>query len=138
MESTSSSVANHFGQIDWFYWTSVFQNIFVGLGSIAAIIFGWIQVLPIVKAFKKENADYWMKKYPKRNFGGTFKLIESSKRKGKIYLLDLKTNTKHHIASQPTRYDINMDDLEVETIGKEDFDKIEEGERILTKGKPGD
>ena len=110
----------------------------VGLGALAAIIFGWIQVRPILQAAKKRNADYWMKKYPKQNFGKTFKLIESLKRKGKIYLLDLETGKKHHIASQPTRYDINMDDLEVKTLDKVKFEKIPEGERILTQGKPGD
>lgn len=138
MKSTPSSIISHLGQSDWLYWTSVFQNVLVGLGAIAAIIFGWIQVWPILQAYKKGNADYWMKKYPKQNFGKTFKLIASSKGTGKIYLLDLETNTKHHIASQPTRYDINMDDLEVETVDKVEFDKIPEGERILTQGKPGD
>lgn len=74
-------------------------------------------------------------KYPPPKIGKTFDLIQSTAKPGMIYLLDLETGKKHHIASLSTFVSLGYDHSMVKNKGQAVFNQYEEGDEFLTEGE---
>lgn len=120
--------------------SQVFNNYAVGIGALLAgigglkVLFDWARNTSEKK--RRERLTVELKaKYPSKENGNTFQLIESSAKPGMIYLLDKKTNKKHHIASLSTFIALGYDHSMVQRLGQDVFNSIEEGDEFLTEGE---
>jgi len=120
--------------------SQIFHNYAVGIGVLLTglgglkILYEWA-INYSDKNRKRRLSEELKTKYPPRENGKSFQLIESSSMPGKIYLLDKKTNKKHHIASILTFIDLGYDHSMVQRLGKDVFDAIDTGDEFLTQGE---
>ena len=77
------------------------------------------------------------KQYPREKLNKTYKLVDTDKAPGKIYLINLKNNEIYWIASSSTFNDLNFSWDDVERISIEEFKSYKERNRILIKGSAG-
>lgn len=124
---------------DWKLRSEIFYNFAVGLGAIGGGIF--IAMKGIIAFLKKKAQGLPIrkikKKYPREKMNRTFKLVDTEKVPGKVYLLDLKDGKRYWIQSGPTFLDLNFFWDDFVRIEQTEFDKYKEGTPILTSGDPG-
>lgn len=121
-------------------FSQVFNNFAVGIGAILAgfgglkVLLDWRREHEENKRRKRLEAEL-RSKYPPKELGKKFLLIQSSEKPGMIYLLDLKSGKKHHIASNSTFVALGYDRSMVKGLGKEVFNGYEEGDEFLIEGE---
>lgn len=119
--------------------SQVFSNFALGIGALLAgsgglkVLLDWASNNREKNKREKLEAELRVKYPPKEN-GKTFQLIQSSAKPGMIYLLDNKTNKKHHIASLSTFKALGYDNTMVKSLGQEVFNSMEDGDAFLTQG----
>lgn len=130
MDSTSSANLKLFSEI--------FYNFLAGIGTFFAGFAGLIGLLQLIKYSKRESYKNRLRKqYPKEKLNILFKLVDTDKAPGKIYLVNLRKKEKYWIASASTLTDLNFFWDEVKRIQQEEFNNYKEGEKLLTSGTPG-
>lgn len=140
LESTSSPQINLTQDIVTF--SQIFHNFAVGIGALLAgaggfkILYDLAVNLADKRSRSRQEKDL-KSMYLPNMLGKRFNLIASSKNPDWIYLHDLKTNKKHHIASNWTFVDLGYDRSMIQLMSEEVFNTIDEGERFLTKGEFG-
>ncbi len=116
-------------------FSEIFYNISVGS---AAILLG-IAGFKLLNDFSTQWGAEWREKVFKNKYspaliGSTFNLIESGDFPGKVYIWDFSENKKFQIASGATFTDFGFSYNKVITLDPTNFNNIQEGEPILTKG----
>lgn len=125
-------------QINILTISQVFNNFAVGVGGILAGLAGLKYLNEILGRKRKMEQESHLKlTYPVTNLNRSFKLINRPNNVNWIYLHDLNTNKKHHIASDWTFTSLGYDRTMVQTINDQVFNAIEEGNMFLTRGAFG-
>ena len=120
--------------------SQIFNNYAVGIGVLLTglgglkVLYEWADNYRD-KYRRKKLSEELKAKYPPKENGKSFQLIESTAARGKIYLHDKKTNKKHHIASILTLIDLGYDHSMAQGLDKDVFDSIETGDEFLTQGE---
>ena len=118
--------------------SKIFSNFAVGIGALVAIGAGLKVFIDFWGQIKKRRLlEYLRKTYPPSERGKRYNLIASSKNTDRVYLHDLLTNKKHHIASIGTYYDLYYDRSDAQIMSDDVFIQISEGEPFLTRGEFG-
>lgn len=120
--------------------SQVFSNFALGIGALLAgggglkILLDWTSNSKETK--RRHQLEMELKaKYPPKQNGKTFQLIQSEARIGMIFLLDKETSKKHHIASLSTFRKLGYDNTMVKTLKPKEFVSIEDGDEFLTQGE---
>lgn len=116
--------------------TESFNRMAVGLSALAAVIFG--PTLVSRELEKDRKIKEYLNRYPHDKFGEDWKIIESEKHMGVIYLFDKKIKTKHHILNMKTVYDLGWHIYPRKTIKDGTFQSYKVGDRIRTQGEAGE
>ena len=120
-------------------YSRIFNNVAIGFGAILAGLGGlrylvnYIEEKEKINGIKNEIKKY-QKVYPPLQKNITYKIVQSSDKKGKIYILD-KDNILHHVRNYPTFLDLDLSQDEIETIKAEDFSKYSVGKSIQTRSE---
>ncbi len=122
--------------------SQVFHNFAVGIGALLAGAGGFKIIYDFATDLREKRRRTRQEKdlkalYPPSKVNKTFKLISSSKNPDWIYLHDLKTNKKHHIASNWTFVDLGYNRNMVQQLSDDVFNTIQEEEKFLTRGEFG-
>lgn len=111
--------------------SQIFYYVAVGIGLLLAGIGAIIGSQSWKFNVKEKRIKELKLKYPKEKNGKTFQLIKSSAKPGYIYLLDNKTNIKHHVGSSSTFHALEYNSSMVKKLEPEKFSSLEEGYKIL-------
>lgn len=123
---------------NWFSFSQIFYNFGVGFGALVAGIGGFKLISEYLSSRKKQSLiSNYKNKYPKEKLNDTFKIVRSPVMLGKIYIIDLKTNTKHWIKSLETLTDLDFYFDDAKDIDIKEFDGYTDGDGMLTSGIPG-
>lgn len=125
--------------LDWKYTSEVFYNFAVSLGAIGGGIFAGTKVI-VEFILTRQRGSYknkFKKLYPRESIGVIFKVVDTDKAPGKLYLIDLKKKERYWIQSSNTLLDLNLFWDDAKRISEAEFEKYKEGPAILTSGTPG-
>lgn len=112
-----------------------FYKVALGIAALTTSYFGssfFTEELRRSQSIKK-----WTKTFPPESYQKTYRIIESDKHPGAIYLEDIIANKKHHIWNMLTVYDLGWQQYPREQIKDSKFIKIPNGEAIRTRGELG-
>ncbi|MEX0616266.1 MAG: hypothetical protein WD231_00465 [Candidatus Woykebacteria bacterium] len=121
---------------DWAIISDIFNKVAIGIAALITAYFG--SAYFIEELSRKRSIEYYRKKYPPEKYKKTFKIIESEKDRGAIFLLDLESLHKHHIWNMKTVYDLGWQLYEREALPKEKFLSYLLGDPIRTRGDLGE
>lgn len=121
-------------------FSQIFNNYAVGIG---ALIGGFGGLVVLFQYAAKYKEDFRRKrlfrelkiKYPIKQNGKTYELVNSDRRPDWIYIWDKESNTKHHVASLSTFRNLNYDSSMVRKLPIKKFDSISTGDEFLTAGE---
>lgn len=114
-----------------------FNKIAIGIAALVTAYFGGSYFRD--ELYRKRAINTFRRVYPQEQHGHTFKLIESLKTPGAVFLLDLKTKRKHHIWNMKTMYDLGWQEfLPAESMNDSKFQEITTGNPIRTRGELGE
>lgn len=114
-----------------------FNKVAIGIAALITAYFGTSYFRE--ELYRRRTIKEFREKYAPDKHGKTYKLIESEKAPGAIFLLDLVTKKKHHIWNMKTMYDLGWQTfLPAEQLKDEKFKVISTGEPIRTRGELGE
>lgn len=136
MESTQSAFLSLGG---WTAISEIFRNFAIGLGALGGGLFVGLKfVVEFILSIKKISYKAkFHKLYPREKLNDVFKIVDTERGLGKLYLVDLKKKEKYWIQSATTLLDLNFFWDDAKRISQEEFDSYREGPAILTSGEPG-
>lgn len=120
--------------------SQIFNNITVGIGALLAgagglkILDDWLELKKENQRREKLRAEL-KTRYPLSQHIKTYRLIESDSKPGWVYLHDLESGKKHHIASMLTLLRLGYMRNWAKNISVKEFDLIPEGDEFLTDGE---
>lgn len=116
--------------------TESFNRIAVGLSALAAVIF--TPTLVSRELEKDRKIKEYLKRFPHDEFGISWKIIESERYPGAIYVLNINKKIKYHILNMKTVYDLGWHIYPRKTIKDAIFQSYRVGDRIRTQGEAGE
>ncbi len=119
------------GLESWKMVSEIFLNFVLGISSLVGVVVGAPALLKMIKVNRLRR------QYPVDKLGIDFKLVDTDKAPGKIYLIEIHTRAKRWIESSGTFLDLRFYWDKVERISQEEFDSYEQRDGILTTGKRG-
>ncbi len=112
-----------------------FNKVSIGLAALLTVYFGSTYVREEIS--RKRAIEFYKSKYPHEKYKKTYRIIESEKSPGAIYLYDLESLQKHHIWNMLTVYDLGWQSYPREPFKHTDFLSIMNGDAIRTRGDLG-
>jgi hypothetical protein len=114
-----------------------FNKVAIGIAALITAYFGTSYFRE--ELYRRRTIKEFREKYAPDKHGKTYKLIESDKSPGAVFLFDLLTQKKHHIWNMKTMYDLGWQTfLPAEVMQDNKFQAISTGEPIRTRGELGE
>lgn len=113
-----------------------FNKIAIGIAAIITGYFGSSYFREELS--RKRSIEFYRKKYPPENYKITYRIIESERNPGAIYLHDLESTFRHHIWNMKTVFDLGWQTYDRERLTHEEFMSYIDGPPIRTRGDLGE
>lgn len=112
-----------------------FNKVTIGLAALLTVYFGSSYIREEIT--RKRAVEFYKNKYPPEKYKKKYRIVESEKNPGEVYLHDLESLHKHHIWNMSTIYDLGWQSYPRESLKHTEFLSILNGDPIRTRGDLG-